>query len=182
MTRNQIDFYAASENERHNRVTEKQGKRQLKLTRRNIRETERSHKANEAIERGKLSETNRHNLVYEGETNRHNLKSEELEGNKLWETSRHNRETEGITSTYNDAIVGIKKLEQLVDQSKSEAQQRLWNQQISDLQGKLDLAYKEYELDIKNGRAERAEHWAKTIQSLSNSIGNLIKTISAATN
>lgn len=68
MTQNQIAFYNAVENVRHNKATE------FETNRSNVaRETE-THRSNVAVE----TETHRHNVVTENETTRHNKVSEAI--------------------------------------------------------------------------------------------------------
>lgn len=81
MTANQIAYWNMRENERSNRANEAETNRS-NVTRE--RETERSNRAKEA-------ENYRHNFATEGETERHNKRTEAQTDTKLAEDGRHNR-------------------------------------------------------------------------------------------
>lgn len=82
MTRNQIAYWEYVEKKTADRNQEY--------------ENQRSHKANEDIQRANLSEAQRHNLITEMETGRHNKAGEGLEGQRNAETVRHNIASEKV--------------------------------------------------------------------------------------
>lgn len=109
-TQMQIDWYKASESERHNRATERQAANELAENRRHNLKGEYLQDASVRIEGGKLSESIRHNYQTErlqqlGETTklltmqeaaRHNRVGEQLETRKIDVSEAYNKMSIGL--------------------------------------------------------------------------------------
>lgn len=100
MTKNQIEFFKASETARNNRVVEALTRQRdantYTLGVGQLAESKRHNLASESLGRDTLAETRRSNVARETETTRHNREVERLGTSQLAETMRANRARESI--------------------------------------------------------------------------------------
>lgn len=115
MTRNQIDYFKAKEEKRHNLAGEAETRRSNYAVE---GETNRHNLATEALQghanvinqahyERMDAETKRSNLTKESETQRHNIVSERLQSAANAESVRHNKQNEAITYAHNTVTEAI---------------------------------------------------------------------------
>lgn len=169
MTTTQIQYQTMMENKRHNKVTEHQAFKERVLTASQLRETIRSHKANEDLTGKSILETERSNKAKEKltatqlqEIERHNRAGEKLTGKDLKEKKRHNKASEKETKRSNKANESIEKGKLSESKRHNKASESTERTKAEAQKSQAETAAKRQKEDAKTAEVARAKTQAET--------------------
>nr|AVX53410.1 putative ORF1 [Marmot picobirnavirus] len=162
MTTTQIQYRNMLETQRHNRVTEHQALKERALTVSQLKETVRSHKANEGLTARSITETERSNKAKESltatqlaEMKRHNIAGEKLTRSDIKEKKRHNKASEKETKRSNKANESIEKSKVSETGRHNRASEAIGKQQADAASKQAETAAKRQKEDAKTAEKQR---------------------------